>query len=120
MVSFAAGVLKRIRWSRADVEQFVGRYLSEPTAHVVFTPKAAARRALGRSVVRLDPKTRLLYRGANFFINGESLRLQGRAARRLRELADRRAARGARLAGTRLADLISDWQRRGYVNLEQD
>jgi len=118
MVSFAARLLKRIRWSRRDVEEFVGKYLSEPKPHVVFAPQSR-RRALARSVVRLDPKTRLLYRGSRFFINGESLELDKRKSALLQELADRRMAPGAGLAGARLAGLISEWQQRGYVNLEK-
>ncbi len=118
MVSFAEKLLRRIRWSRGEVERFLGEYLTEPKAHVVFAPGARPR-ALARSLVRLDPRSRLLYRGARFFINGESLAVNGRARAPLRELADRRAIDGARLAGARLGGLISAWQRQGYVILEK-
>jgi 50S ribosomal protein L16 3-hydroxylase len=118
MVFFAEKLLRRIRWSRRDVEEFVGKYLSEPKPNVVFEARRT-RRALRDSIVHLDPKTRLLYRGARFFLNGESFSLTGKNAARLRELADRRAALGTRLAGPRLAGLISRWQRQGYVNLEK-
>src|SRR5688572_6231039 len=118
MVSFAASILRRIRWSSGDVERFLGEYLSEPKAHVVFQGGGRAR-ALSRSVVRLDPKTRLLYRGTRFFINGESIAAGGRNIAPLYELADRRMAQGARLARARLGSLISRWQRQGYVNLEK-
>ena len=117
LLDFANSVLRRIRWSREDVERFVGEYLSEPKAHVVFEP-GSRRRALESSIVRLDPKTRLLYRGRRFFINGESFKPPGSAAA-LRELADRRSAHGSRLAGARIAGLISDWHRQGYVHLEK-
>jgi 50S ribosomal protein L16 3-hydroxylase len=110
LVAFAEKLLLRIRWSRGDVEKFVGEYLSEPKPHVVFEPT----RTRG-PLVRLDPKTRLLYRGGQFFINGESLR----AAKELRLLADRRAAPLARLARAGLAGLISEWQRAGYVHFEE-
>ncbi len=118
MVSFAEKLLRRIRWSRREVERFLGEYLTEPKAHVVFA-RGARPRALARSLVRLDPRSRLLYRGARFFINGESLTLNGRARAALRELADRRAIHGARLADARLGGLISAWQRQGYVLLEK-
>jgi 50S ribosomal protein L16 3-hydroxylase len=122
IVLFAKRLLSRIRWSRGDVERFVGEYLSEPKPHVVFRP-GRGRRALARSAVRLDAKTRLLYRGRRFFINGETIELDGRygAALRaaLRELADRRSAHGARLARAPLAGLISGWQRLGYLHLER-
>jgi 50S ribosomal protein L16 3-hydroxylase len=118
MISFAEGLLGRIRWTRRDVERFMGEYLSEPKAHVVFQPHAG-RRALARSIVRLDAKTRLLYRGRRFFINGESFEASARNTVLLRELADRRMADGARLARTTLAGLISRWHRLGYVSLEK-
>ena len=117
LVAFAASVLDRVRWTRADVERFLGEYLSEPKAHVVFAA-GAGRRGLARSLVRLDAKTRLLYRGRRFFINGESFTVPGRMEG-LRELADRRVADGRRLAGPRLRALISDWTRLGYAHLEK-
>jgi 50S ribosomal protein L16 3-hydroxylase len=122
MVSFTSNFLKRIRWSRGDIERFLGEYLSEPKPHVVFRPgngRRATQAAMRRSLVRLDPRTRLLYRGARFFINGETIQVNARGEEALRELADRRMAHGARLAGTPLAGLISSWQRLGYVNLEK-
>ena len=118
IISFADGVLARIRWSRADVERFVGEYLSEPKPHVVFHP-GRGRRACASSSVRLDAKARLLYRGRRFFINGESFELSPKRAVGLRELADHRVADGARLARAGLAGLISGWQRLGYAHLEK-
>jgi len=119
MISFADRFLRRIRWSRSEVERFLGEYLSEPKPHVVFKPRSRGGGVLRRSLVRLDPKTRLLYRGTRFFINGETVELTRNNAASLRELADRRVAQGARLARAPLAGLISGWQRLGYVNLER-
>jgi len=118
LLTFANRLLARIRWSRSDVERFVGEYLSEPKAHVVFAP-GSGRRACVSSTVRLDAKTRLLYRGRRFFVNGESFELGGKSAAGLRELADRRMVDGARLARAGLAGLISRWQGLGYVILEK-
>src|SRR6185503_11361401 len=118
MISFAEHLLGRIRWTRRDVERFMGEYLSEPKAHVVFQP-GARRRTLARSMVRLDAKTRLLYRGRRFFLNGESFEASARNTALLRELADRRLADGARLARTTLAGLILRWHRLGYLSLEK-
>jgi 50S ribosomal protein L16 3-hydroxylase len=119
LVAFAQSVLQRIRWSRNDLERFVGEYLSEPKAHVVFTPRPAGR-SIDRRRVRLDKKTRLLYRGERFFINGESLAIRKSSTKVLRELADRRTAEGSRLAGAGLAGLISKWRRLGYVTVEKN
>src|SRR5688572_8084694 len=38
MLSYGRKVLSRIRWSARDVEVFLGEYLSQPKAHVVFSP----------------------------------------------------------------------------------
>jgi 50S ribosomal protein L16 3-hydroxylase len=107
MLQFSEKVLARIRWSRGDVIDFLGRYLSSPKPHVVFRPQKSRGAA-----VRLDPKTSLLYYGERFFINGQALSV--RHPRLLHELADRRRADKAFLAP--LASLIAEWQRAGYMH----
>jgi len=116
MLAFAGRQLRRIRWNREDVADFLGRFLSTPKANVVFRGAAKAEDLRDRLVV-LDPRTQLLYRGARFFINGESFvpRAAQRAA--LRQLADRRRLPGRRLARAGLAGLISDWRRAGFLRL---
>jgi 50S ribosomal protein L16 3-hydroxylase len=118
LVDFTNRVVSRISWSKPDLTRFLGEYLTLPKPHVVFRP-GRSRRAAGRSRVRLDPKTQLLYRGARFFINGEGVNVPLRAGAALRELADRREASGARLARAGLAELICGWQRLGYLHLER-
>lgn len=72
-----AHILQSIRWTDQDVLSCVGRYLSEPKPHVFFESptapltEAAFRKALGRYGLRLDRRSRLLYRGRHFFLNGE-------------------------------------------------
>jgi 50S ribosomal protein L16 3-hydroxylase len=112
LVDYAQRVLSRIRWSRADVQAFVGEYLTLPKPHVVF------RRAPGRGTrLRLDTKTQLLYSGARFFINGEAFAVPARDRAAMRELADRREIAAHRLASQ--ASLIGQWRRAGYVRLEK-
>jgi 50S ribosomal protein L16 3-hydroxylase len=113
MIDFAAAHLSRIRWSRTDVTQFLGEYLTMPKSHVVFA--AGSRRARTR-MIRLAPKTQLLYSGRRFFINGEAFTVSPRATAVLKRLADARSAAGPDLARAGLARLISDWQRRGYLS----
>ena len=113
MVDFARRLVRRIRWTRADVERFVGEYLTQPKAHVVFR---AARGGGGR--LRLDPKTQLLYGARRFFINGESFTLPPDEAVRMRELADRRVIAAPRLA--KQARLIAEWIRAGWAHREEN
>lgn len=117
MIDFAARVLGRIRWNRADVAAFLGEYLTTPKGHVVFGARSAGR--LRDSVVHLDPKTQLLYNGRRFFINGEAVTVAAAAASALRALADRRRAEGRGLARGGLESLVAQWQRNGYVYLDR-
>jgi 50S ribosomal protein L16 3-hydroxylase len=110
MLRFASGILRRIRWSARDVEDFLGRYLSAPKPHVVFRPTKA-----GGAWARLDTRTQLLYSGRSFFINGESFTVPSRDRRFLEELADKRQIEAARLAGQ--SKLIGEWRKAGYLHL---
>ncbi len=112
LVSYAARALSRIRWSRADVEAFLGQYLTMPKPHVVFRASPGA-----GGWLRLDSKTQLLYRGARFFVNGEMFSVPARDRAAMRELADRREIAASRLASQ--ARLIGEWRRAGYVRLEK-
>jgi len=113
LLRFSSATLRKISWKGSDVVDFLGRYLTEPKAHVVFRPSR------GRGpVAALAPKTQFLYSGNRFFINGESFSLAPRHAALARELADRRAIERRRLAGTPLAGLLSAWLRSGYARLQ--
>ena len=114
MAAFAERALARISWSRRDVQAFLGEYLTMPKPHVVFRLGRAGR-PLRQSLVRLDPKSQLLYSGRCFFINGEAI---GLSSSWLKRLADRRWAHGGEVAKGALAELLSAWQRAGYVHFE--
>jgi 50S ribosomal protein L16 3-hydroxylase len=114
LLRFSSRLLEKIDWTSGDAAEFLGRFLTEPKAHVVFRPA----RSTG-PVVALDPKTQLLYDGRRFFVNGESFSVPAACAPVLRELADRRAIERRRLAGGPLAALISGWLRSGYARLQR-
>jgi len=117
MIAFADGVLRRIRWNRADAADALGRFLTTPKGNIVFK-KNAKRAGVGRKVVVLDRKTQMLYSGARFFINGESFAPRAHQRHALAQLADRRRAHGRLLERAGLARLVADWQRAGYLHLE--
>jgi len=116
MRAFANDVLKRIRWGQADASELLGRFLTTPKDNVVFGKNAAPARWHGKTVV-LDPKTQMLYAGARFFINGEAFAPRASQRKALAGLADRRQAPGRVLARAGLQELISAWQRAGYLHL---
>jgi 50S ribosomal protein L16 3-hydroxylase len=117
MTAFAETQLARIRWSKGDVADFLGRFLSTPKPNVVF--KASGRRALklSRYEAILDSKTQMLYRGGRFFINGEILATYPAQRRVLAALADKRRVAGRALARAGLEPLILQWHRAGFLRL---
>ncbi|HEX5092197.1 MAG TPA: cupin domain-containing protein [Burkholderiales bacterium] len=114
LAEHASRVLSRIRWGRRDVEVFLGRFLTTPKPHVVFTRprRPLARgdfaRRLRRAPVLLDARSQMLHRGRNCYLNGEALRSQPA----LRRLADDRRAR----LPSFLAARAYDWYLSGYLH----
>jgi 50S ribosomal protein L16 3-hydroxylase len=123
MLRKVAVQLARIRWSGADAARFLGCYLTEPGPQVVFarparplSERAFAQLAV-RAGLRLAPATRMLYRGAVFFVNGEIRVAKGRAAQLLAGLADRRALAPDTRLDRETARLLHRWYRTGYIEL---
>jgi len=117
LLGFSEQALKKIRWTRRDVEEFLGRYLSTPKPNVVFALNRNFYGRIGDKTVRLDPKTQMLYRGARFFINGEVLHPRPAQRKALAALADRRNAPGRALARAGLDRLVLEWHRAGFLTL---
>lgn len=115
------------RPSAAAVDDFIGRFLTEPAANVFFDAPSRFNQArffeVGRrSGFRLDRRTRLLYRASRFHINGESYPApRERAARALlTKLANQRQLTaeevGAAGAHPQLVDLLADWGQAGWLS----
>jgi 50S ribosomal protein L16 3-hydroxylase len=117
-------MIELIHWNRNDIAEFVGEYLSEPKPHVYFNPpdKPMGRAAFGKAVakrgVALDAKTRLLFTGKQFFINGEMLLASGPEGRVLKTLADRRRLPSLADLPANLLDLFYDWYETGWLQVE--
>ena len=123
LLAHVARTLARVRWSRADATEFAGRFLSEPKAHVYFTPPArpvprsrfaaaAARRGLA-----LDRRARLLHANGRFFLNGERVSARPGCAGWLRKLADSRNLVSMAGAPAAFLDLAHEWHARGFLHL---
>jgi 50S ribosomal protein L16 3-hydroxylase len=114
-------MLDRINWDKHDVLSFLGQYLTEPKAHVVFErparplPEARFVRHALRDGLRLDLKTQMLFRGRVVFINGERHDPGARAARLLTTLADRRCLAPPFRLDDEAAARLYQWYRSGYI-----
>jgi 50S ribosomal protein L16 3-hydroxylase len=125
MIRHAASVLGRIRWTRAAVAEFLGRFLSEPKQYVAFD---APRRPMGRAefmrrlpaaAVCLDPRSRMLACGTRFYLNGAMVPAPARARAALVDLADRRESTGDKLAKNGAGELIFSSYLQGFLHLKQ-
>ncbi len=123
MIGFAGRTIARLGGSRRHAPVLLGRYLTTPKPHVVFSPRRAGRAAFVRrlrgSVAVLDPAMQLLYRGRAFFAGGEPLAAAPSQRAALARLADRRRLAGAELLRARLSDMAWDWYRSGQLHLQR-
>jgi 50S ribosomal protein L16 3-hydroxylase len=121
MIDRVSGMLDAIHWSRSDVEQFVGRYLSEPKQQVFFDPPDAPlsekrfAQQLARNGVKLDIRSQLLRSGRKFWINGEPVDVPAGTFDLLRTLAGERALATVP-AGDRAHALLYDWYCDGFLH----
>jgi 50S ribosomal protein L16 3-hydroxylase len=121
MVRHAVAAAARIRWRGSDVARFLGEYLSAPKPHVVFArprkPLAPARfasqcRARG---LRLDLRTRMLFRGADLFVNGERVE-RAVSSGPLSRLADERSLPPRTSLPRPLLRLLHAWYLAGWLH----
>jgi len=114
-------MLERVRWTRGDVLEFLGRHFSEPKPHVRFTPPrrplaaAGFARACAQRGVALAPATGMLYHAKRAFINGESVEVPPGARAALTRLADRRVLPARNSITPQGAALLYTWYRAGYL-----
>lgn len=125
MLTKVTDELNKIRFTEEDVSIFLGEYLSEPKASVFFdrpSDALSARRfesLASKRGIRLSRKTRMLYRGAQVFINGESFNTRRQDGKLLAGLADRRSLDGSEVAGASadVKEALYAWYVDGWVTV---
>ena len=122
MLSQIEGMIAKIKWSKRDIAEFAGRYLSEPKPNVFFdAPDAPLGRAAfnsqaNKTGVALNPKSRLLFAGKRFFINGEAFTPAADETAALQQLADRR--RLAAPLPASLRERFYEWYEAGWLEID--
>lgn len=113
-------MIRNIRWRDADMDDFIGRHLSEPKPHIFFDPPDRPAGLSGfmgkirKKGIRLDARSRMLYVGNVFFMNGERVETDRQMLPWLRELADNRCLPPGEIDAT-LGSLFYDWYLAGYL-----
>lgn len=120
--------LRGWRPKASEIDEFLGRFLTEPKPGVWFERPAArissatfARRCADRGL-RADRRTRLAHRGRNAFINGESLALTRETRRAVVRLCDERALPPGAVPETpvdsSLLALLRAWFDAGWIHFQ--
>lgn len=125
MLRKVAQMLRRIRWSRDEVADFLGSYLTEPKPHVIFDKQRrssleafAAR--VRRHGLRLDPRTQMLYSRERLFINGEALLMDAGDRAMYAVLADGRVLPADAAISPAAMTRLQQWYEAGYLELARD
>jgi 50S ribosomal protein L16 3-hydroxylase len=126
MVDEVAAVVGAIRWDARMIEDFVGRFVTSPKAHVVFTPPvrplapdAFARRLAARGRLELALPSRGLVRGRRLFFNGEAHDAARTTLRLFTELVGERAISLPRPVDDRTLALLHGWYAAGYLDVRR-
>ena len=120
MLAQIESMIARIRWDKRDIAEFAGRYLSEPKPNVFFAPPEASlsfsvfKKHASKSGVVLNPKSRLLFIGGRFFINGEAFDSAADETAALRQLADQHRLTTIPAA---LRERFYDWYEAGWLEI---
>jgi 50S ribosomal protein L16 3-hydroxylase len=127
LVERVGAILATVNWNEKDIAEFLGTYLSEPKANVVFdAPERAlnAQKFVDRAKktgVRLDRKTILLYDARSYFVNGEAQALSSTLKKWLPELADTRFLEAKRFVTltdeSSMTALLHEWYCAGWLRM---
>jgi 50S ribosomal protein L16 3-hydroxylase len=126
LTAHVARTLEGIRWDDSRVRDFTGRYLSEPKRDVVFQPPEPPlplARFVARAAKRglaLDRRSRLLFSGSMFYMNGEPAKADAGSARVLRRLADRRRLAAPVEAPRAFWEQAYRWYAQGFVHVAKE
>jgi len=121
MIDQVSRMLDGIDWSRKDVIQFIGAYLTEPKPHIVLERPArplgiaAFVRTAQRGGIALALPALMLFHRHCVFINGEALEASPTSAALLSRLADERELRLPAGTDRDTIALLYGWYRAGYI-----
>jgi len=128
MVSKVQEILKKISWDSNTVGEFLGQYLSEPKANILFeAPRklnmTAFRKKLSKFPVSLSLKSQLLFHQNRFYMNGEPLLVPSFLVGTIQALADQRFLDTVSMDATQqeeLAKILYPAFIAGYVDFNDD
>ena len=115
--AFAHTAVQRVLADPLALERALGELLTEPKDAVWFDRAEGADWA-GKTAVRLDRRTNMMFDARHVFINGEAFRAGGRDAILMQRLANERHLTPAQVAGLSAAarELLQQWVQDGWLH----
>ncbi|PXX07979.1 50S ribosomal protein L16 3-hydroxylase [Nitrosomonas ureae] len=126
MLSQVDSILKKIKWTRTDIQNFLGIYLSEPKPHVFFEQPTKPLgsdlflRQIMRNGVQLNLKSRMLSGVNKLFINGEIFEVGDDAYHVLIKLANDQEILPPLYMNEETEEVLYQWYVNGYVEVIKD
>lgn len=121
MQSQVSSILKKIKWNRHDIENFLGSYLSEPKSHVFFDQPAkplalhSFLQQIKKNGATLSLKSKLLSGNNKLFINGEVYTVGIEAYKTLIKLADNQELLPSPYIHEEAERILYQWYVSGYI-----
>lgn len=126
MLSQVDSILKKIKWNRTDIQNFLGIYLSEPKPHVFFeqptNPLSSDLflRQIMKNGVQLNLKSRMLSGVNKLFMNGEIFEVGDDAYHVLIKLANDQEILPPLSMDEETEEVLYQWYVNGYVEVIKD
>jgi 50S ribosomal protein L16 3-hydroxylase len=120
MQSQVDSILKKIKWNRNDIENFLGIYLSEPQSYIFFESPAKPmaphifQQQIEENGVQLNLKSKILSGNNKFFINGEIYKVSTTTYKALIKFADNQEFSPSNL-DNETKKILYQWYIDGYV-----
>jgi len=117
-------VLRKIKWTSADMDTFLGTFLTEPKAHVFFEPPKQPLsfkkfcKAIQEQSVQLDLKSRMLCDRQHIFMNGEIYSADATIQKTLSILMNRQKKFITNNLNTETEKILYQWYVNGYISFE--
>jgi len=123
MLHQVEGAIKKVRWDKEDVANFLGCYLSEPKPNIYFDapehPENCSefRKSIAQRGVKLNLKSLMLCHDGWVFVNGEGTRVAPKCYVLLRKFADDRRLPALKDCGDEAFGLLCQWYHDGYISM---
>jgi 50S ribosomal protein L16 3-hydroxylase len=118
LIQAALKAVRRVPWHSTLAILHLGRWLTEPNPLAVFEPAPHRATLTASALLKLDRRTRMLYRGKRLFINGELAEVPLNMTFKL--LADEREVLLTKAQWQRLSQdsrhCLQDWIEAGWVH----